>query len=65
MFNTYCQDLKKVRLCDAKNNKDCPNWVTMGVIVQSSGTMKSSSGANYVIWHVDDMKVGERVFFIV
>uniref|UniRef100_A0A1I7SFB2 Zf-primase domain-containing protein n=1 Tax=Bursaphelenchus xylophilus TaxID=6326 RepID=A0A1I7SFB2_BURXY len=61
VFNVYCGSLKKIKLRALTANVEDPNFVTMGVVVQSSGTMKSAKNSEYVIWTLDDLMDDRKI----
>ncbi|CAD5207444.1 unnamed protein product [Bursaphelenchus okinawaensis] len=61
VFNVYCGNLNKVPLKSLTANIEDPNFITMGVIVQTSGSMKSAKNSEYVIWTVEDLVNDKKI----
>ncbi|KAI6197623.1 hypothetical protein M3Y94_01246700 [Aphelenchoides besseyi] len=53
-FNSYCQELQKVKL-NTIGTAPSGETVTMGVIVESSGMKKSANGKEYILWQLSDL----------
>ncbi|GMR53647.1 hypothetical protein PMAYCL1PPCAC_23842 [Pristionchus mayeri] len=50
-----CKDMGKVSIMSKVDTSES-SWVTVGVIIEKSGTLKSSSGNEYMIWKLHDLK---------
>lgn len=52
-LKTLCKDMEKVSVLSKTHPS---NWVSVGVIIEKSGTLKSSNGNEYMIWKLHDLK---------
>lgn len=50
-----CNDMEKISIL-SNLRSSVSSWVTIGVIVEKSGTLKSSNGNEYMTWKLHDLK---------